>query len=157
MPRAFRLISVFLRKLYGMKFKCFLASALFAVSLAFLPACSAMQNPEYSSLKSLSRPYIAQYECTEARLGDTNLLQSFDYIKIIFINAKEFEIAYKPAGGEKKIYSGNYSADPSSHEIVADITVLGHKFKEKTKIENGKIAVRKTVGNKELYLLFEVK
>lgn len=141
-----------------MKRKIFLTAVIAALSLSILSACNAMQpdSPD-SSLKSISRPYIAQYECTQAKLGDTDLLKSFEYIKIIFLNTKEFELTYKPVDGEKKIFNGNYSLDPASRELEADIGVLGHRFKEKTKVENGKFSVRKTLGGKELYVLFEAK
>lgn len=141
-----------------MKGKLLLTAAIAALLIPCLPACNAVtpDQPDYS-LKSLSRPYIAQYECKEARLGGENLLKSFEYIKIIFLNAEEFELAYKPVGGEKKIYSGNYSVDPVSRELEADITILGHRLKGKTKVENGKFSIQKTLGGKELYVLFESK
>lgn len=75
----------------------------------------------------------------------------------IFLNKNEFELTFKPNGGDKKIFKGNYSVDPVTRELESDISVLGHKFKEKTKIENGRFTVSKTLGGKELFVLFEVK
>lgn len=141
-----------------MKGKNMAAAVIAALSLTLLSACNAMQtNTANSSLKTLGKPYIAQYECTEARLGDTDLLKSFEYVKIIFLNKNEFELTFKPNGGDKKIFKGNYSVDPVTRELESDISVLGHKFKEKTKIENGRFTVSKTLGGKELFVLFEVK
>lgn len=141
-----------------MKRKFILAVVITVLSLTLLSACNAIDtNSPDSSLKSLSRPYIAQYECTEARLGGTDILKSFEYVKINFLNNEEFELIYKPVNGEKKIFEGKYSVDPSSHELEADIGVLGHRFKEKTKIENGKFIISKNLSGKELYALFKVK
>ena len=56
-----------------------------ALTLAVLPACESNVNFQtQGSIKTITRPYIAQYECTEARYGEIDLLENYEYNKIIF-------------------------------------------------------------------------
>lgn len=138
-----------------MKRKVFSILAVLALYVTVFSACNSIHAN--ASIKTITRPYIAQYECTEARYGDTNLLDYYDYIKIIFLNKDEFELTFKPKGEEKKTYSGNYSVDPQTRELEGDMGILGYNFKEKVKVENGKFVISKTLGEKELYIKFEIK
>lgn len=126
-----------------------------ALLCAALTACNGVQAD--GSVKTVTRPYIAQYECTEAKLGDANLLNAFDYVKINFVNKDEFELIYKYKDGEKKTVSGNYSVDSQTRELTGDIGIFGYRFKEKVKIENGSFTVTKKIGDKQLFVKFEVK
>lgn len=138
-----------------MKRKSILIILVLVLALAVLPACSKINTQ--SSIKTISRPYIAQYECTEARYGDADLLEDYEFIKIIFLNKDEFEIVYKPKDGEQKNFGGNYSIDPQTRELEADLGILGYNYKEKVKVENGKIVISKLLGQKELFVKFEIK
>lgn len=129
-----------------------------SLTLTALTACGNGVNIQtQSSIKTITRPYIAQYECTEARYGDINLLENYEYIKIIFLNNDDLEIVYKPNDGEKKFFDGKYTIDPQTRELEADLGILGYTFKEKVKVENGKIVISKLLGQKELFVKFEIK
>ncbi|MDE6001706.1 MAG: hypothetical protein K2G96_05265, partial [Clostridia bacterium] len=90
-----------------MKKKILFTLAAFCMLLPlFVCACDAR---EAGSLKSITRPYIAQYECTEATLGDENLLEKFEYIKIVLVNKDTMQIIYKPKNGKKQINETKYT------------------------------------------------
>ena len=137
-----------------MKRKLLLIAALCSLLLLLLPACDAR---EAGSLKSLTRPYIAQYECTEATLGDENLFDTYEYIEIILVNKEEMQLIYKPKNGDRKIVSTTYELDPKTRELSADIGIFGYKFKQTVIIENGKFTVTKAIGKKQLIMNFQVK
>ena len=122
-----------------------------AAALIILPACTIDAS---ASIKSITKPYIAQYECVEARFGDSNLLDQFEYIKVVFVNDKEMEILYKYKDGEQKTERGSYSVDPKTRELTGELGLFGFKFKEKTVIKNGEFVVTKNIGRKELFLKF---
>lgn len=125
-----------------------------ALFLIFVGGCDAK---EAGSLKTITNPYIAHYECTEAYFGDENLLDKYDYIEIILINTSKMDIAIKPKDGEKQIYSGAYSYDKDTNELSADFGILGYRFRQTTKIGHGKFTITKTIGNRQLIMNFEVK
>lgn len=111
---------------------------------------------EYSDmgLKTLTRPYIAQYECTEARFGKEDILEKYDYIKIILVNSKEMQITYKPKDGEKKIIETVYSLD-NEKNISTEIGILGYKYRVSAPVENGKFTVTKDIAGKQLIMKFQ--
>lgn len=137
-----------------MKRKLSLLFLLCLLSLFILPSCDAR---EAGSIKTLTRPYIAQYECTEARLGDENILEKFDYININIKDKNNLELIYKPLNGDKKVIESTYTFDNNTHELTAEIGIFGYTFKQSTKIEQGKFTVSKQFGGKELILKFKAK
>ena len=104
--------------------------AVFLMLLTLLPACDA-QNA--GSLKSITRPYIAQYECIEAKFGEENYLEKFDYIKLTLKDKENMEICYKLKNSERTIV----------------------KSKQSTIIENGKFTISKSIGGKQLVMKFK--
>ncbi|MBD5585249.1 MAG: hypothetical protein HDQ88_09205 [Clostridia bacterium] len=125
--------------------------------LALFPACSSVASADNSSLKSITKPYIGEYECVEARLGDKNLLEKYEFIKITLVDNENMEVSYKPKNGKKKTYEGAYSVDPNTREFTGEIWVVGIKFREKTKIENGKFVLTKNLFTTPLIMKFEMK
>ena len=137
-----------------MKRKLLLTAITFLLILLLVPACEAKQM---GSLKSLTRPYIAEYECTSATLGDENLLDKFDYILLNLTNKDVLEIIYKPKDGDKKIIETKYSLDAETRELTAEIGILGYNFRQTTKIEKGKFTISKAIGSKQLIMNFKAK
>ena len=138
-----------------MKKRLFFIIAIVALSLFVLPACKSMENFSNSSIKSISKPYIAQYECVEARFGDDDILKYCDYIRVIFLNDKKMEVVYKLKDSEKKSVTGKYSLDNQTRELDAELGIFGFKFKEKIKVEKGGFEVRHTILMKEVYMKFQ--
>ncbi|MDE7307005.1 MAG: hypothetical protein K2N33_06420 [Clostridia bacterium] len=138
-----------------MKKKILFTIAVFCMLLPlFVCACDAR---EAGSLKSITRPYIAQYECTEATLGDENLLEKFEYINIVLVNKDTMQIIYKPKNGKKQINETKYTFDSKTRELSAEVGIYGFKFKQSTIVQNGKFTVSKHIGAKQLIMKFEAK
>ncbi len=119
-----------------------------------LPACTIKAE---GSIQSITRPYIAQYECTKARLGEKNLLDDYDYVRFVLLDKNQLELEYKPKNGEKQTRTGTYQLDPQTRELTAEIGLLGYRFKESVILEKGRFTVTKPIGTKELVLVFEMK
>ena len=120
--------------------------------LTFLCGCD-VKNA--GPLKSMTRPYIAQYECVEATLGGEDLLNKFDYIKITLVNKDNMEFNYKQKDGENKILETKYNYDLSSRTLTAEIGLLGYSFNQSTVVEKGKFTISKSIGGKQLIMKFK--
>lgn len=135
-----------------MKRKILIFSAIFLLLLILLPACNA-QNA--GSLKSITRPYIAQYECVEAKLGEEDYLKKFEYFYLTLKDKENMEITYKLKDGERKTVKSKYNFDLESKRLTAEIGIFGYKFKQSTVIENGRFTVSKSIGGKQLVMKFK--
>ena len=137
-----------------MKKKFLFLTAVIALLLLILPACDARN---IGSLKSITRPYIAQYECTSATFGEDNLLEKYDYIEIVLVNKNDMEILYKPKNSKQRVIETTYSFNTETSELTASIGILGYRFKDTVKIENGKFTVKQTIARKQLIMNFQMK
>lgn len=137
-----------------MKRKLLLIAALCSLLLLLLPACDVR---EAGSLKSLTRPYIAQYGCTEATIGGENLFDTYEYIEIILVNKEEMQLIYKPKNGQKHTVEGTYTFNTDTRELTADIGILGYKFRESATVERGRFTISKSIGKKQLIMKFKSK
>ena len=134
-----------------MKKRIIIFTFIFALMLSFACACD-MKNA--GPLKSITRPYIAQYECVDATLGGEDLLDKFDYIKITLLDKENLAINYKQKNDDNKTIESKYSFDLKSHTLTAEIGILGYTFKHSTVIENGKFTISKSIGGKQLVMKF---
>ncbi len=74
-------------KFNKLKTKILAAAVIFAAAvLSLVPACT---DGADSSVKSLTKPYIAEYTCVEAKFGEADLLKEYDFIKITLVLLKE--------------------------------------------------------------------
>lgn len=123
--------------------------------LALLPACGISEQKQ--SIKAITAPYVATYECVEARLGNENLLEKYDYIIITLLDKKELEVCFKPVNGEKKSFKGEYSVDPQTREFTGEVGIFGFTFRESTKIERGEFTITKNILSAPLVMKFKMK
>ena len=137
-----------------MKKKIYLLTVFLCLALLLFPACGIDMN---SSLKSLSMPYIAEYECVEARLGSENLLEKYEYFYITLVNKEELEISFKEKEGKRTLVKGTYSIDPKTRELTGETGVLGFQFKESVIVNNGEFVIEKNLGPFPLYMKFKVR
>ena len=135
-----------------MKKRLIIFAVLFTFLLTFLCACD-MKNA--GPLKSITHPYIAQYECVEAKLGEDDLLKKFDYIKITLVNSDTLELNYKQKEGKNKTVTSNYHFDVKSRTLTAEIGILGYAIKQSTVVEKGKFTISKSIGGKQLIMKFK--
>lgn len=141
-----------------MKRRFFIVLAIFTICLCILPACKIdTESFARSSVKAISKPYIAQYECVEARFGEDDFMEYYDYIKVILLNSTEMELLYKLKDGEKKSVKGNYTLNTETREINAEIGILGYKFKEKVEVKKGGFIISHTIFKRELYMKFQIE
>ncbi|MCM1546600.1 MAG: hypothetical protein NC033_06150 [Clostridiales bacterium] len=130
---------------------------LFAAILFAVAACMCMcafTLDMNSSVKSLTKPYIATYDCTFAQLGKENLLEKYDYLKITFIDDEKLEVSFKKKNGKRHSYTAPYTYDDETGELKAEIGILGFKFRQATKIENGKFNLSMPILGKQLSMVF---
>ncbi len=132
--------------------KKLLFTVLCVILLTLLPACE-IKNA--GPLKSITHPYIAQYECVEATLGDEDLLKKYDYITITLQDKDTLELSYKPIDGEAKKIKSKYQFDCNSRTLTAEIGLLGHNIKQSTVIEKGRFTVSKSFCGKQLIMKFK--
>lgn len=134
-----------------MKRKLIIIAAICSL-FVLLSACDARDT---GSLKSLTRPYIAQYECTDAKLGNDDLLEKFDYIKIVLVDKNKLQLIYKLKMGEKRVKESEYTFDAKTRELSADIGIFGYRFNQTAVVKDGKFTVTKTILGKQLVMNFE--
>lgn len=127
--------------------------ALFCTMLLSLLSACDMKNA--GSLKSITNPYIAQYDCVEATLGEEDILKKFDHIKITLVNKENLELSYKPKDGDSKTVKSKYAFDVKSRTLTAEIGLLGYSFKQSTIVEKGKFTISKSIGGKQLIMKFK--
>ena len=107
------------------------------------------------SLKSITNPHVAQYECVEATLGEEDLLKKFDFIKITLVDKENLELNYKQKDGESKLIKSKYSFDVKTRTLTAETGLLGYSFKQSTVIEKGRFTISKSIGGKQLIMKFK--
>lgn len=125
--------------------------------LIIAPACNSNEQIAAGSLKALTKPYIATYECTQARLGGQDLLEKYDYIKITLLNKDELEVSFKQKNGDKKSFKGKYEVNAETKELKGEIGILGFTFKETVKIEKGKFVINQNFLSLSLIMVFEMQ
>lgn len=144
-----------------MKKKILYITVILCLLLLLTPACSSSQasatSDKSGSLKSITKPYIGEYECVEARFGDKDLLEKYDYIIISLVDDKKMEVSFKPKDGKKKTFEGAYEVNPETREFTGEVGILGVRFRESTKIENGKFTVTKLIFSMPLIMNFKMK
>ncbi len=141
-------------KLLSMKRKFTFIAVIIALILTLLPACDAR---EMGSLKALTKPYIAHYECYEGSFGGDDVMEKFDYVEIILQDKENLLLSYKFKDGEKQKVESKYKFNNETHELTADIGIFGFRFKESVVVENGKFTVSKPIGTKQLIMKFKTK
>lgn len=110
---------------------------------------------EQSSLKSLTKPYITTYECTAARLGNEDIMEKYEYIRITFLDDKELEVSLKRKKGKRTSYKCGYTYDEKTSRFSAELGILGFRFKQDAKIENGKFTVCMPILGRTLLMNFK--
>lgn len=136
-----------------MKFKasctCLIAIFIILISCAFT-------IDEDSSIKELTHPYMNTYECTRATLGDTNLLEDYDYFRIIIGEKNQLKIMYRKKDGSCNEFDSTYKFNEKTNELTAEIGIMGFNYKQKTIITDGRFTITMPIMSKQLVMIFEV-
>lgn len=108
-------------------------------------------------VKSLTKPYINEYVCYYAALGERDLLEEVDYIKVTFLDGEKLEVSYKLTDGKKHAFECGYTHNDDTDEIIIDFGLFGAENKPRIIINDGKFCVTKQLGTKILTMKFKVK
>lgn len=82
-------------------------------------------------------------------------MEKYEYIKITFLDDKELEVSLKRKNGKKKSYTCEYHYDEKTKRFNAELGILGFRFKQDAKIENGKFTVCMPILGKTLLMNFQ--
>jgi hypothetical protein len=108
-----------------------------------------------SGLKEIAKPHLGVYECTEARLSETDYLSAFEYIRLELKPQDEFVLYCKKKGGREYREEGEYQYDRRRGVII--LSGVGNILKREFPLADGKIVMEIPFGNKNLFLGFEQK
>lgn len=132
-----------------MKLKYSFCAGLAALLLA-LPSCG------NGSLKDITKPYLGEYECESARIGDRELTDEFSFIRLELKRGGEFTLYYSPKNGVKGEESGTYVYDEKEQTLCLTYENNG-VFKRKFPLKNGEISVTLPIGSQTLSMKFTRK
>ncbi len=108
------------------------------------------------SLKEITKPYLGEYECRLATLGDIDLTERFKSIVIDLGENNVFTLAVTDKTGKKHVETGKYAYDDKKRTL----TFYGenNRFFERTfTLSEGKFFVTVPLGTKTARLMFEQK
>ncbi len=108
------------------------------------------------TLTDITKPYLGEYECKSATLGNEEYVDEFSYI-ILDLKADEtFVLRYKTKNKMKGEEKGEYSYDKEKETITL---TLGEKsqFKREFSLKKGRICIEFPVGAKLFVMRFEQK
>lgn len=132
-----------------MKLKSGIVCALGALLLSF----SSMPN---GSLTDIAKPYLGEYECKIATLGNKDYLDEFRSLVLELKSEGEYELRYHLKNGYKGKETGAYSYDKDTG--ILRLSSDGKEdWKRDIPLKNGKILVTVPIGIEILHLQFEQK
>ena len=109
-----------------------------------------------TTLADVTKPYLGEYECTQAQYGNTDYLKLFTYIKIEFESDNKYTVFYQMKDGNPKQASGKYTYDKDAETVTMQADeIMG--IKKKFPIKNGELVVNLEIGKKELVMKFAQK
>lgn len=111
---------------------------------------------EMSGLKDFTKSFCGTYECKKAVLGETNLLDDFEYIRLELKTDGSACFYYKPFGGKKVEKEGEYKLTEEENEIMLCFTALGKRYCKKIKTSGGEIDIVQNYGNRQMLIIFEL-
>ncbi len=112
------------------------------------------KTEDLSSLYSLSKPYLCEYECTSATLGGKDMLKLFKYVHVELKKDGTFTVCAKPNVGVLYKKSGAYTYDEDTKILSASLIVAKKKYSKSTKLENGGFVVSVNYSGKQLIMKF---
>lgn len=107
-------------------------------------------------LKEITKPYLGQYECQIATLGDYNLAEHFKSIVLELGENDTFTLTALDKSGKKRVETGKYTYNDKKQTL----TFYGENnrvFKRETSLCKGEFCITLPVGNKTVRLVFKQK
>ena len=122
---------------------------------ALLSCMTLFPSVKDSTLKDITKPYIGEYECKSARLGDKDYLEGFSYIRLELKDTESFVLHCKEKDGKKRDIEGKYHYDKDKG--VLTVSDKSGVFKREFPLEKGNLTISLPIGEKILLLQFEQK
>ena len=132
-----------------MKLKISFCAGLAALLLV-LPACG------NGSLKDITKPYLGEYECKSATLGEKDYVEDFSFIRLELKKDDEFTLYYSAKNGKKGEEAGTYTYDEKEEALTITYGENG-VFKRKFPLKNGEIFITLPIGTQTLSMKFARK
>ena len=130
-----------------------LKSSLLAGITALLLTFSGLRE---GRLTDITKPYLGEYECKSATLGNEEYVDEFSYI-ILDLKADEtFVLRYKTKNKMKGEEKGEYSYDKEKETITLTLDEKS-QFKREFSLKKGTICIEFPVGAKLFVMRFEQK
>lgn len=120
-----------------------------------LSLMSLFPNMQESTLKDIAKPYLGEYECKSAQLGEKDCLEQFSYVRLELKGEGNFILYYKEKEGKKKECAGKYV-----YEKEKGVLMLMDKngiFKREFPLNEGILTISLPIGERNLILKFEQK
>ena len=112
-------------------------------------------NVKESKLDDISKPYLGEYECKRAQLGNVDYLKRFEYVRLELKDEENFTLYYKEKGERKREVQGKYAYDKEKKTLTLQ-GEAGGIFRECT-LEKGLFTLHFPIAGKILVLEFEQK
>lgn len=129
--------------------KSSLLAALAALSFSF-------SSLKQGSLTDITKPYLGEYECKSATLGDTEYIDDFSYIRLELDADGTFTLFYCPKEGKKRSETGKYVYDKEKKTLGLSLGENG-EFRREFPLKDGAFQITLPLGGKILCLRFEQK
>ena len=108
------------------------------------------------SIKDVEKPYLGEYICKEAKLGDEDLLEDFQYITLDLKADNSFVLFYRKKGEKGHEEKGEYLYDAKRKVLVLQ-GASRKALNVELPLEKGQFVVIARVGRKTLRVTFEQK
>ncbi len=113
-------------------------------------------NLRTGSLKDITKPYLGEYECDRATVGEKDYLENFAYIRLELEKDNNFVLHYKTKEGVKGEQTGKYTYDEKERAIYLSLGANG-ELKRKIPLDKGKLSLSFPLGSQIFCLEFTQK
>lgn len=121
--------------------------------LLFLPpVLTGCSVSDMSSLTELSRPYVGEYTCEELRLGEEDMLDRFEYVRLTLGPDGDAQLTWRTMeGGE-----GETLLHYEMHEGSITLSKAGRMGAYTFPVEQGAIVITHNIIGRMLYAKFRM-
>lgn len=107
-----------------------------------------------TSLKEITKPYLGEYECTQALVGKEDWLNKFSYIRLELCQGKKFQIHFQEKNEKKRTVEGSFSYDEEKEMLTLQIG-KGRFARKKVRLKNGEFTIFMRLGKQNVRLKFK--
>lgn len=108
------------------------------------------------SLKDITKPYLGEYECTQALFGGVDYLNALEDVCLTLEKENKFILTFCEKGKEKQTLKGKYEYNKDKETIML-ISEDNDYFKREFPLKKGILYITVGIGEKTLSLQFKQK